>query len=117
MPTYIMLLSITPEGGRRMLANPDSLLAAERAIELPQTEVMGLYAVLGSYDFVSIVSAPDNETVARFSMELGVSAGVQVTTMPAIPIGRLEETLGRDYTAFEEIGATTPDGEGPQAGC
>jgi hypothetical protein len=41
---------------------------------------------------VSIVDAPDNETVARFSLELGVRAGAQVETLPAIPIARLDGT-------------------------
>ena len=109
MPTYIMLLSLTPDGRQHMLANPDSLFTAGQDIEVPDTEVLGLYAVLGDYDFVSILSAPDNETAARFSMELGVVAGVQVTTLPAIPIGRLEEALGRDDPVAEETAPTTPE--------
>ena len=80
MPTYILLLSLTPEGRHRMLDNPDRLLIAEQSIDIPRTQVHGLYAVLGEYDFVTILDAPDNEAAARFSMELGVSAGVQITT-------------------------------------
>ena len=116
MATYIMLLSLTPEGRRNMIANPDSLLSAGQDIDLPETQVMGLYGVLGDYDFVSIVAAPDNESAARFSMELGARAGVHVTTMPAIPIGRLEEALGRNDPSFEETGATTPGDEVFRAG-
>ena len=51
---------------------------------------MGLYGVLGNYDFVSMVEAPDNASIARFSLNLGVRAGVHVTTLPAIPVTRLE---------------------------
>ena len=109
MPTYIMLLSLTPEGRRQMLTNPHSLLSAEREIQTRDTEVLGLYAVLGDYDFVSILEAPDNETAARFSMELGVNAGVQVVTLPAIPIGRLEEALGQNDPVSEHAGAGGPD--------
>ena len=77
MPAYILLLSLTPEGRHRMLDNPDRLLTAEQSIDIPRTQVHGLYAVLGEYDFVTILDAPDNESAARFSMELGVTAGVQ----------------------------------------
>ena len=94
MPTYILLLSLTPEGRHRLLDNPDRILVAEQSIDIPQTQVHGLYAVLGEFDFVTILDAPDNESAARFSMELGVAAGVQITTLPAIPIGRLQQALG-----------------------
>ncbi len=112
MPTYITLLTLTPRGRRKLMENPDSLLAAEQAIDIPDTRIMGLYAVLGEYDFVSILSAPDNESAARFSMEIGVSAGVEVVTLPAIPIGRLEEALGHHGPDEEEMGSTPPGGDG-----
>ena len=111
MPTYILLLSLTPEGRHRMLYDPDRLLVAEQEIDLPNTGVHGLYAVLGEYDFVSILDAPDNASAARFSMELGVSAGVQVTTLPAIPIGRLQQALGSINPEADLAGVAGPDDE------
>ena len=111
MPTYILLLSLTPEGRYRLLDNPDRLLIAEQEIQIPQTTVHGLYAVLGEYDFVSILDAPNNESAARFSMELGASAGVQITTLPAIPIGRLQQALGDRDPDVEIAGMTVPDDE------
>jgi len=44
------------------------------------------YAVLGPYDFVTVIEAPDNETVTKVSMELGARGSVQMMTMPAIPV-------------------------------
>ena len=108
MPTYILLLSLTPEGRNRMLNSPDRLLIAEESINIPETQVHGVYAVLGEYDFVTILDAPDNETAARFSMELGASAGVQITTLPAIPIGRLEQALGERNPEMDIFNAPTP---------
>ena len=61
---------------------------------MPAFRVLGLYAVLGAYDFVGMVEAPDNESVARYSLELGVLAGVTIMTLPAIPIARME---GSEY--------------------
>ena len=109
MATYVMLMTLTPEGRRNMLDNPDSFLSAARGINVSGVEVMGMYAALGEYDFVGILSAPDNDRAARFSMELGVAAGVQTTTMPAIPIGRFEESLGRDNPLERIAGAPMPD--------
>ena len=90
MPTFIQLLTLTPEGRANMLQDPDIILRSQQAIRVPDVVVLGLYAVLGDYDFVNIVDAPDNDSVARFSLELGVTAGAHVTTLPAIPISRLD---------------------------
>jgi hypothetical protein len=51
---------------------------------------MGLYGVLGRYDFISMLEAEDNEAVARFSLEFGVRAGAHIETLPAVPISRFE---------------------------
>ena len=69
------------------LEDPDHLLQVQDDIAVGDTQVLGCYAVLGDYDFVSIVRSPDNDSIARFSLELGVRAGVGVVTMPAIPVG------------------------------
>jgi len=66
------------------------VLRSQAVAALPGVTVLGLYGVLGQFDFVDIVEAPDNEAVARFSLEMGVRAGVHITTLPAIPISRLE---------------------------
>ncbi|MDD9995186.1 MAG: GYD domain-containing protein [Dehalococcoidia bacterium] len=84
-------MTLTNRGREMALEDPDHLLQVQDNIAVGETRVLGCYAVLGDYDFVSIVNAPDNDSIARFSLELGVRAGVGVVTMPAIPVGRLEE--------------------------
>ena len=49
--------------------------------------VVEQYAVIGPYDFVNIVEAPDNETIARVSLELSSSGTVHIITLPAMPLG------------------------------
>ena len=41
--------------------------------------------MLGGFDFVSLVEAPDSETVAYLSVDLGSRGTVSITTLPAIP--------------------------------
>ena len=91
MATYILLITLTPEGQRKALADPDYLLKQDDAIDVPGVSTLGCYAVLGAYDFVMMAEADDNEQVAKFSLELGVRAGVHVTTLPAVPVGRLDD--------------------------
>ena len=96
-----------------MLDDPDSLLHAVDTIDIPEVDTLGLYGVLGDYDFVSILTAPDNESAARFSIELGVRAGVHVTTLPAIPVSRLREPQERRPREADEVGVPLPAGDGP----
>ncbi|MEE8337181.1 MAG: GYD domain-containing protein [Dehalococcoidia bacterium] len=110
MATYILLLTLESEGRERMLDDPESLLRAEGEIAVPGVQLMGLYGVLGDYDFVSLVEAPDNDTIARFSLELGVKAGAHVTTLPAIPITRFADRAPREaLTAGTGVTLDIPD--------
>jgi uncharacterized protein with GYD domain len=56
--------------------------------------VISQYAVLGAFDFVSIVDAPNNETIARISVELGSRGTVQIVSLPAIPIDEFTSQCG-----------------------
>ncbi len=91
MPNYIQLLTLTTAGRARVLKNPSSMLQEQNAIKVSGVQVLGQYAVLGEFDFVNIIEAPDNDAVARFSIELGVRIDAHIVTLPAIPVGLLEE--------------------------
>ena len=112
MSTYVLLMSLTTRGRRSILDNPDTILTAQDEIEIPQTQMLGLYAVLGEYDFMGIVEAPDNESAARFSMALGVAVGVRIRTLPAIPIGRLEPQEDVRAPEIDIAGVRAPFGNG-----
>ena len=107
MATYILLLTLSPEGRQDALRDPDSVRRAQDEISIPGVQVLGVYGVLGEYDFVSIVEADDNQSIARFSLELGVRAGSHITTLPAIPIGRLEAKEQPDLS-WAEASITPP---------
>jgi len=94
MATYILLLTLTPEGQAQALADPDYLLRAENEIDMPSVQTLGVYAVLGEYDFVTLIEAEGNDAIARFSLELGVRAGVHITTLPVVPAAQLAERTG-----------------------
>jgi uncharacterized protein with GYD domain len=55
--------------------------------------VTAQYATLGHYDFVNVVEAPDNMTVARVSAELASRGTVKITTLPAIDIDQFVAAL------------------------
>lgn len=86
MATYIMLSTLTDEGRRTLKERPERLQEVNREIEAMGARVTHQFAVLGGYDFINILEAPDNETIARISVELGARGTVQLTTLPALPV-------------------------------
>ena len=86
MPRYIMLSSLTDEGARTIKKNPDRIKEVNKDVEALGGKVIDQYAVLGEFDFVNIIEAPDVETLARISVELGSRGSIHVKTLAAIPV-------------------------------
>ena len=94
MAHYVMLSSLSEAGRKVLHARPGWIRKVNRELSRRGARVIAQYAVLGPYDFVTILEAPDNETVSRVSIEFGARGSVQMMTLPAIPldafIARLE---------------------------
>jgi uncharacterized protein with GYD domain len=58
-------------------------------------KVVQQYAVLGSYDFINVVEAADNQKIAKVSIDLGSRGTIRLTTLPAIPIDDFIASLKR----------------------
>ena len=86
MSTFIMLSTLTDEGAETITENPDRIKEVNLEVESLGVKVLHQFATLGQYDFVSIVEAPDNETIARVSAELSSRGSIRLQTLPAIPI-------------------------------
>lgn len=83
MPTYVLLSTLTAEGRRTIKERPERILEVDKEIEAFGVKLLSQYAVLGPYDFVNVVEAPDNEAIGRASVELGSRGTVQIMSMPA----------------------------------
>lgn len=86
MTTYILLSNLTDEGARTIKQNPDRIKEVNEELRKLKLKVKAQYAVLGPYDFVNIVEAPDNETMARVSAELASRGSIKILSLPAVPI-------------------------------
>ena len=93
MATYIMLSTLTDEGRKTLKERPERMQEVNREIEAMGARVTQQYAVLGGYDFINVLEAPDNETIARVSVELGSRGTVVLTTLPALPVETLTQML------------------------
>ena len=95
MALYIMLSSLSESGRKVLRARPGWIRKVNRDVERMGARVHAQYAVLGPYDFVTILEAPDNQTVSRVSIELGARGSVQIMTLAAIPLETFIDGLAR----------------------
>jgi uncharacterized protein with GYD domain len=93
MQTYILLSTLTPEGRRTLHSDPDRLDEVNQEITDFGCEVVAQYAVLGLHDFITVIQAADNETVAHLSVDLGSRGTVKIVTLPAISMAQLRSKL------------------------
>ena len=94
MATFIMLSTLTDEGASTIKTDPSRIKTVNQELEKMGVQVKSQYAVLGPYDFINVVEAPDNLTVARVSAELSARGSIRLLTMPAIPIDEFIAGLG-----------------------
>ena len=95
MPRYVLLSTLTPEGRKTLHQHPERIEEVDNEVQTFGCKVLDQYAVLGPYDFVTIVEAPDNETVAHLAVDLGSRGTVNVMTLAAISITEFSSQLRR----------------------
>jgi len=81
-----MLSSITSQGAKTLRSKPERIKEVNEQVAKMNARIISQYAVLGPYDFITILEAPDNETVAKISLEIGARGSVKILTLAAIPI-------------------------------
>jgi len=91
VPTFILLSTLSPHGVGTLKANPERVKEVNAEIEQMGAKVVEQWAVLGPYDFVNVVEAPDENVIARVSVELASRGTAHFQTLTAIPI---DEFLG-----------------------
>ena len=94
MQTYLLLSSLSPQGIQTLAATPERLFEVNREIERLGGRVVRQWALLGAYDFLSEVEAPDALTIAKLTVELGARGSASFETMVAIPVDEMLDSLG-----------------------
>ena len=93
MAKYILLSTLTEDGRKTLKSKPERIKEVNEEVEAYGVKVLEQYAVLGPYDFVNLVEAPDNEAIFKMSVELGSRGTIQITSMPAITVDELIDSL------------------------
>jgi uncharacterized protein with GYD domain len=88
-----MLTNLTADGIRTLKNNPGRVAEVNKEVEQIGAKVLTQYATLGQFDFVTIVEAPDDKTMAKVSVELGSRGTMTSQTLAAIPADELSGSL------------------------
>ena len=90
---FVMLTELTTEGVKTLKSNPARIIEVNKEMEQLGIKVIGQWATLGHYDFVTIVEAEDEKTMARVSVEMGSRGTTSNHTMAAIPAEEFAQLL------------------------
>ena len=96
---YIMLSTLSESGRKVLRERPGWIRKVNGDVERMGARVVAQYAVLGPYDFLTVVEAADNATISRVSVELGARGSVQMMTMAALPLDEFIDRLERTASA------------------
>jgi uncharacterized protein with GYD domain len=84
---------LTDEGRKTLKERPTRLQEVNKEVESMGGRVTSQYAVLGQFDFMTVIEAPSNEVIARISVELGSRGTLDITTYPAMSVNAFTEML------------------------
>lgn len=93
MRTFILLSTLTPQGLHNLRSTPERLLEVNREVEAYGGRVVRQWALLGPYDFLTVIEAPDERVIARIASDLSARGSAYFETLPAIPVDDLVDAL------------------------
>jgi uncharacterized protein with GYD domain len=93
MPLYIMMTNLTDEGRKTVKTNPQRIKEVNKEVEAMGVKIIAQYVALGQYDFINILEAPNNETIAKVATELGSRGTLQTMTLAALTLDSFINSL------------------------
>ncbi len=99
MPKYVMLSTIGPDGWATIREKPERIRGVTEEVEAMGLTVIAQYAVMGQYDFVNIIEAPDEATMARAAVMLAARGTMRSTTLQALDVEELIAALSTETEA------------------
>src|SRR3954467_10993906 len=113
MPKYVMLSTFGPDGYGRLRDDPQRLHAVNADVESMGVKVIAQYALLGQYDFLNILEAPDELTVARVATALAARGTMRSVTLTAIDVDDYINALGAGVDGESGGWQQSPGGSDP----
>jgi uncharacterized protein with GYD domain len=93
MSTYLMLSTIGPEGMATLRKHPERLREVNAEVEAMGVRIVGQWALLGPYDFATVIESPDEQTITRVAVALGARGTLKTRTLTAVPVNEFLDAL------------------------
>jgi uncharacterized protein with GYD domain len=93
MATYIVLYRMTEEGAKNIDSLPQRVQEARTGAERAGVKVLGWYLTEGPYDVVTIVDAPDEQTIAAGALAIARNGNFQSLTMRAFDESEMQQIV------------------------
>ena len=95
MPIYITLYNITEQGMKNIKDAPKRIEEGIKAAESIGGKLIGFYATMGEYDYVSIGEAPSDEVHMTFLLGVGAQGNVKTKTLKAFTKEEFGEMISK----------------------
>ena len=83
MATFVVLAKWTEKTFEAMKDAPAAAAEIKKFVTDMGAEIKGWYMLMGQYDEICILEAPDAETIAKILIPLGAKYGVRTETLRA----------------------------------
>jgi uncharacterized protein with GYD domain len=83
MPTYVTLINWTDQGVRTFTDTVDRYEAAQQRLQELGVTFREIFWTIGPYDIVSVVDAPDDESVTASMLAIAAQGNIRTTTLRA----------------------------------
>jgi uncharacterized protein with GYD domain len=93
MGTYVMLTTVGPDGWATIREQPDRIREVTAEVESMGLKVVAQYALLGQWDFLNVIEAPDEAAITRAAVTLAARGTMRTTTLQAIAVDDLVAAL------------------------
>ena len=93
MPTYIGLVRLTEQGMRNVKETTKRAKSFREMAELAGVKVREILWTMGRYDLVLVIDAPNDETMSRVALRLGMLGNVKTETLKAFSAQEMDEIL------------------------
>ena len=90
---FLMLTKVTAEGSKTLKANPHRIKEVNKEVESMGAKIKAQYALLGPYDFATVLEAPDAKVISKIAIELSARGTLQTMTMVAIDLDEFAQNL------------------------
>jgi len=81
-----MLSNLGPNGAATLHEVPERLREVNEEVAALGVRIIEQYALLGQYDFLNIIEAPDEAAVARLAISLAARGTMKTVTLQAIQV-------------------------------